>query len=91
MNTVQGALELIINIFKRLSQESSEKAWWICIKTEKPEYTYYFGPFNDLKYAEAQLPGFIEDLRSEDAAVTHASVLWCNPPEITIEGTHVPV
>ncbi len=90
MNTLKGALELFITIFKRLSPEGLESAWWVRIKTEDPEYTYYFGPFQDMKSAEAELQGYVEDLQSENANVSQSNVLWCHPPEITIEGTHVP-
>lgn len=90
MNALRGVLSLFVAILKAISPDQADKAWWVRIKAENPEYTYYFGPFQVMQSAEAKLPGFIEDLQAENAKVSQSRVLWCNPPKVTIEGNHLP-
>jgi Domain of unknown function (DUF1816) len=59
-------------------------AWWIEVTTQVPPCVYYFGPFNSSKDAEAELPGFLEDLEYEDAQGIQAVVKRCQPSELTI-------
>jgi hypothetical protein len=90
MNVLRGVFGFAISILKALSDRQLEKSWWVRIKTENPEYTYYFGPFESLKVAREKQPGFVEDLQAERAEVSQASIEWCNPPQLTIEGAHQP-
>lgn len=62
----------------------SGKAWWVRIRTEQPNYTYYFGPFPERDIAQQKRPSFVEDLQSERASVSSSSIEWCKPTQITI-------
>lgn len=59
-------------------------AWWIEVTTQEPSCVYYFGPFTSSKEAEADLPGFLEDLQHEHAQGIQAVVKRCQPSELTI-------
>lgn len=59
-------------------------AFWIEIVTDKPNCTYYFGPF--LSRGEAQMAegGYVEDLREEGVQQLEVTVKRCKPQELTI-------
>jgi Domain of unknown function (DUF1816) len=59
-------------------------AWWIELTTRTPSCVYYFGPFASSKEAEAELPGYLEDLEHEGAQGIQAVVKRCQPAELTI-------
>lgn len=59
-------------------------AWWVEIVTDKPQCTYYFGPFASAKKAELALPGYIEDLEQEEAQGITVVSKRCQPKELTI-------
>jgi hypothetical protein len=59
-------------------------AWWIEVTTQSPTCIYYFGPFTSAQEAEAELPGFLEDLEHERAQEIQAVVKRCQPAELTI-------
>jgi hypothetical protein len=59
-------------------------AWWIEVKTQAPNCTYYFGPFASAQEAETEKPGFIDDLEREQAQGIQAVVKRCQPSELTI-------
>jgi Domain of unknown function (DUF1816) len=59
-------------------------AWWVEVTTRTPSCVYYFGPFTSSKEAEAELPGFLEDLEYEEAQGIQAVVKRCQPSELTI-------
>ena len=59
-------------------------AWWVEIVTDKPQCTYYFGPFASAKKAELDLPGYIEDLQQEEAQRITVVSKRCQPKELTI-------
>ena len=80
-----------LSSFFGLLKPGPDRAWWVRIKTENPEYTYYFGPFENRAIARSKQPGFIEDLRTENAVVSHCTVERCAPPQPTIPGHHQPV
>ena len=59
-------------------------AFWVEIVTDRPECTYYFGPFDNRKDAEASVPGYVEDLQQEDATVVKSEVKRFRPQNLTI-------
>ena len=59
-------------------------AWWVEIKTDKPQCTYYFGPFADANSAEASKPGYVEDLEKEGAQGIQVNIKRCKPENLTI-------
>jgi len=77
--------------FFQFFELQADKAWWIRIKTEDPNYIYYFGPFENRAIAQKKLPGFVEDLNDENAQVSSCTVEWCMPPQLTIQGGYQPV
>ncbi len=60
-------------------------AWWVEVKTQTPPCTYYFGPFISAKDAETALPGYIQDLESEQAQGIVTTVKRCKPKQLTME------
>ena len=60
-------------------------AWWIEIVTERPNCTYYFGPFASAKEAKVHKPGYVEDLEREAAEGFHVRIKRCKPLQITID------
>lgn len=88
--TLQKILGLTISIVKAFSKKQLSKAWWVRITTENPEYTYYFGPFENRTLASSKLSGFVQDLEEEHAYVSSHSIEWCDPPQPTLEGIHQP-
>jgi hypothetical protein len=89
-NALQETLEWIVSLIQAFSEKQLNKAWWVRVKTERPEFTYYFGPFENRTLAQEKLPGFVEDLQIEQAEVSSATVEWCSPPQLTIQGNHQP-
>lgn len=87
---LQGILHWATAFF-RFFEQQADKDWWVRIKAENPEYTYYFGPFKDREAAQEKLPGFVEDLHNEQAQISDCTVEWCTPPQPTIRGSHQPV
>ncbi|NJK40176.1 MAG: DUF1816 domain-containing protein [Acaryochloridaceae cyanobacterium SU_2_1] len=59
-------------------------AWWVKITTSSPECLYFFGPFLSQKEAETALPGYIEDLESEQAQGIDVTVERCKPTQLTV-------
>ena len=59
-------------------------AWWVEISTDLPRCTYYFGPFLDIKLAEAAKTGYIEDLEQEGAQGIKVQVKRCKPAQLTV-------
>ncbi|MBA3924475.1 MAG: DUF1816 domain-containing protein [Nostocaceae cyanobacterium] len=64
--------------------EELRLAWWVEIITNKPQCTYYFGPFACFKEAELALPGYIEDLEDEAALGIAAEIKRYQPKDLTI-------
>lgn len=60
-----------------------EFAWWAEIKTSFPTCTYFFGPFLSRKAAEVALPGYVEDLESEQAKNIVTDIQRCKPTQLT--------
>ncbi|MEB3359315.1 MAG: DUF1816 domain-containing protein [Synechococcales bacterium] len=59
-------------------------AWWVEIKTDNPRCTYYFGPFSSSEEADAEKPGYIEDLEQEGATNIRVSLMRGKPTVLTI-------
>jgi len=60
-------------------------AWWIKVVTQKPQCTYYFGPFLTAKEAQAAKTGYVEDLEAEGAMDIDMFIKRCKPNRLTIE------
>lgn len=58
-------------------------AWWAEVKTSFPTCTYFFGPFLSCKEAEIALPGYVEDLESEQAQNITSHIQRCQPTQLT--------
>ena len=61
--------------------------WWLEIHTEKPQCTYYFGPFESAVEARGLQEGYLEDLRLEQARGITVSIKQCQPEQLTICGS----
>ena len=62
----------------------SDTPYWIEITTNRPQCTYYFGPFNSNKEAEMHEDGYIEDLVKEKALGISVETKQCKPEYLTI-------
>lgn len=60
-------------------------AWWVEIVTERPNCTYYFGPFESAPEAKIHKSGYVEDLESEAAEGIQVTIKRCKPVQITID------
>lgn len=58
--------------------------WWIEVRTNHPHCTYYFGPFDNAFEAQALQPGYLEDLRQEQAQIRLVQIKQCQPQQLTI-------
>jgi hypothetical protein len=77
-------LDLIRNVIPTLLNFKN-KQWWIKITTEQPQCIYYFGPFENEQEAHNHCPGYIEDLKSEQAQGIKVAIKLCNPDLLTID------
>ncbi|MDX2096417.1 MAG: DUF1816 domain-containing protein [Leptolyngbyaceae cyanobacterium bins.59] len=59
-------------------------AWWVEILTEKPNCTYYFGPFPNAEAAREAQFGYVEDLQQEGAQGIKVNIKRCRPEKLTI-------
>lgn len=59
-------------------------ACWIEVVTDKPNCTYYFGPFISTSEAKDALSGYIEDLEHEGAQGIKVEIKRCRPINLTI-------
>ena len=71
--------EALINTF-----DSFGLAWWAEIGTQKPNCTYYFGPFLSSSETKAAIKGYVEDLEVEGAQGIAVNVKRCKPGTLTI-------
>lgn len=77
----------LFNIVKNLFigfVEGLSTPWWVEITTEQPPCIYYFGPFQTSFEAKATCPGYIEDLKSEEAQGIEFIIKLCKPDVLTI-------
>ncbi|MBW4479436.1 MAG: DUF1816 domain-containing protein [Tolypothrix brevis GSE-NOS-MK-07-07A] len=80
MKTIWDNLkEVLIN-----ASDSFGLAWWVEIGTQKPNCTYYFGPFLNSSEANAAITGYVEDLEIEGAQGIVVNVKRCKPDTLTI-------
>ena len=63
------------------------QAWWVKITTERPNCTYYFGPFITMNEADTSKAGYVEDLEGESATGIHVSIERCQPDHLTVDHT----
>ena len=56
-------------------------AYWIEIKTEKPQCIYYFGPFSNREEAISAQGGYLEDLANEGAENIQVTLSSRSTPE----------
>ena len=56
-------------------------AYWLEIKTEKPNCIYYFGPFNSREEAISAQGGYLEDLANEGAENIQVTLSRRSTPE----------
>jgi hypothetical protein len=66
-------------------------AWWLEIVTERPDCTYYFGPFVSAKEAEVASSGYLEDLQQEGVEGIAFEIKQCQPVALTIDREEVQV
>ncbi|MGF1487005.1 MAG: DUF1816 domain-containing protein [Prochloraceae cyanobacterium] len=59
-------------------------AYWVEIVTNKPQCTYYFGPFMDRSEAKLAQSGYIEDLNDEGAREIRVTIKRFKPSDLTI-------
>jgi hypothetical protein len=65
-------------------------AWWVEIVTDRPNCTYYFGPFTSATEAKNHLPGYLEDLEGEAAEGIRVALKRGKPSQITIDREPLP-
>jgi hypothetical protein len=58
--------------------------WWVEIRTTIPCCTYFFGPFNSVKEAKQEQPGYIDDLVQEKAFGITVEIKQCQPTSLTV-------
>ena len=58
--------------------------WWGEIHTNRPQCTYYFGPFETVQEARGLQDGYLEDLMQEEARIITVEIKQCQPKELTI-------
>lgn len=78
-----GLLNIVKNLFIGFLKGLS-MGWWVKITTEQPQCIYYFGPFQNSFEAKATCPGYIEDLKSEEAQGIEVIIKRCKPEVLTI-------
>lgn len=72
----------LLSIIAGLANQLS-LAWWVEIKTSFPTCTYFFGPFLSREEAEVALPGYVEDLKAEQAQNIVTHIQRCKPTQLT--------
>lgn len=58
--------------------------WWIKVRTESPNCTYYFGPFDSEHEARLSQGGYIDDLQQENAQGITTEIKRIRPKTLTI-------
>lgn len=61
--------------------------YWLEIKTQNPDCTYYFGHFDTPLAARLMQHGYIKDLIEEEAIVVSIELKQCEPIQLTIVDT----
>ncbi len=76
MKSISGYLAELSNILGL--------AWWVEVKTSLPACIYFFGPFLSQTEAKVALPGYVEDLETEQAQKISTTVKQCQPSQLTV-------
>jgi hypothetical protein len=71
--------ELLTNAYQNLGL-----AWWVELKTQTPNCTYYFGPFLSATDAKVAIKGYVEDLEQEGAQGISFDIKRCKPSVLTV-------
>lgn len=66
-----------------------DPAWWVKIHTITPCVTYYFGPFKSQKEAKQSYPGYLDDLKNEQAIGISANYEFIKPDILTVTDSPV--
>ena len=56
-------------------------AWWAKIETNKPDSTYWFGPFTTKRSLEKNISSFIKDLSDEGSKNIKHTLVRCKKEE----------
>ena len=56
-------------------------AWWAKIETEKPNVTYWYGPFITKRSLKENMPSFIQDISDEGSTNIKHSLVRCKKEE----------
>jgi Domain of unknown function (DUF1816) len=78
-------MKIVWNNFKELLTNAYQElglAWWVELKTQTPNCTYYFGPFLSATDAKVAIKGYIEDLEQEGAQGISFDIKRCKQPSI---------
>lgn len=67
--------------FFRSFGNSCGLAWWAKVETNKPEVTYWFGPFLTKRSLHLNLLGFEDDLSGEGSKAINHSLIRCRKAE----------
>ena len=56
-------------------------AWWAKIETEKPNVTYWYGPFITKRSLKENMQSFINDLSDEGSTIIEHTLVRCKKEE----------
>ena len=76
INGLNGHDDLIRNFGNKLGL-----AWWAKIETERPETTYWFGPFITKRGLQENMSSFIKELSEEGSINIKYSFIRCKKEE----------
>ena len=74
-----------MNVLKPLLSaiHASNQPWWVKVRTQAPDCTYYFGPFESKGEAKLLQAGYLEDLNQEGAQNIKLAVEKAQPKNLT--------
>jgi hypothetical protein len=73
-----------VSKFQEFINRRLKKQWWIKIRTEIPNCTYYFGPFSQKEEAKTSQSGYLDDLFQEGAREITVNIEKSRPQQLTI-------
>lgn len=65
--------------------EKTQESWWVEIITEKPDCTYYFGPFVQAEEAQQAKQGYLADIEKARPQVITVKIKQCQPEALTVQ------
>lgn len=75
-------MSLVTKILNILGiKEQKNIPYWLKVSTKVPNCIYYFGPFDSPIEAKELQPGYIEDLKAENAQGIHLELEQCSHPK----------